>query len=125
MSEQLTLGELIDLLSRRSPAFEDNKPQTVRFDFGDFVPSKLLSYRGYYEQLALGFREYDDVTVAELLLELQGAVGKTFEGYKGGRYRMGRGTAVWASNWGQATSCAIIGIADCSYMTVLRTEWKE
>lgn len=125
MSEQLSLGQLIGLLERRHPLHEDNKPQMVRFDFGDFVPSKLLSYRGYYEQLALGFREYAEVTVTELLSELHGAVGKVFEGYKGGNYRMERSTPVWCSQWGHAANCAIVGLADCSYITVLRTEWKE
>lgn len=51
MKKQLTLGEFIFLLDRI------NKGATVRFDFERFVPTTIDSYRGYYEQLALGFKE--------------------------------------------------------------------
>ena len=117
----MTLGKLIRLLEGEDPANQ------VRFDFGGLVPRQLDSWRGVYAELALG---YDDqwrnpVTVAELLVELRSAIGKTFTGYKGGDFKMDEGTKVWADNYGEYNQCAIVGLADCSYRTVLATAFIE
>lgn len=102
----LALGALIDLLAREDPK------DKVYFDFGDFIPRKLDSYRGFYDQLALG---YDDdhqaqMTVGELLGEMRQAVGRIYTGYKGGDYMMSRETPVWAANYGRAPSTGIVGV---------------
>jgi len=47
--KQLTLGELIDRL-KMMPQDEE-----VRYDFVHFRPTSVDSYRGYYDQLALGY----------------------------------------------------------------------
>lgn len=120
MHERLNLGELIDLLKKRP------KKEPVRFDFGWLVPTKCDSYRGYYEDLAIGFSEervYPDPTVAVVLKDLQAAVGKEFMGYKGGEYRMTRKSRVWAANYGNTSDTAIVGIEDYEGTTILRTAW--
>lgn len=116
---RLNLGELIDLL-KRCP-----QKDLVKFDFGSTTPGQCDSYRGYYEDLALGFEvdASDYPTVAELQETLTEAIGETFQGWKGGEYRMDRNSRLWVANCGQTSDTTIVGICDCNYMTVLQTEW--
>jgi hypothetical protein len=121
MARAIELGELITLLKHRP---QDDQ---VRFDFGGFIPRYVASYRGFYEQLAIGYDEdwQKPVTVAELLIQLRGAVGATFTGYKGGEYTMDASTPVWAANHGYSNQTAIVGLADCSWQTVLATAFVD
>lgn len=77
------------------------------------VPKGVDSYRGYYCDLAIGVhaggRGADRTTVGELLAELEGAIGKTFVGYKGGEYVMGKQTRVWLSNYGECSDADVTG----------------
>lgn len=97
-SAQLTLGELILKMEGKSP----EKP--VVFDDGKHFPTHLGSWRGSYCELALGYNEYetekpmDGATFSEKLKE---AVGKTYTGYKGGDFIMGKSTPVWVANDGE------------------------
>jgi hypothetical protein len=113
----MTLGELIDALKRR-PADD-----TVRFDFCGYVPGELMSYRGFYDHLAIEPTSVGRPSVGEFLTRLRGAVGSKHTGYKGGTFVMRIDTPIWCAGYGQASSTAIVGIYDCSYMTVIRTEW--
>ena len=72
---QLDLGEVIAALEAQDPA----KVLPVGF----YGPH---SYRGYYHELA--FEMCTNVTVGEILAAARSAVGKTFEGWKGGDYTM-------------------------------------
>ncbi len=56
------------------------------------------SYRGYYEDLA--FEPIQFIGVGFMLDEARSALGKTFEGYKGGQYKMHEGTDCWLAEWG-------------------------
>jgi hypothetical protein len=114
----MRLGKLIDKLE------QCDQTKTVRFDFGGFVPTELDSYRGYYEDLALGFQEYKDITVAELLAECKKAIGKTFYGYKGGDYVMDEATTVWVSNYGRSDCTVIDGILELSWCVVIETKYE-
>lgn len=51
------------------------------------------SYRGDYYDLA--FEPAANVTVAQMLADARSALGRTFEGYKGGTYDMDGYTDVW------------------------------
>lgn len=117
----ISLGRLIRLLECEPP---DN---TVRFDFGGFIPRKVNSYRGYYDHLAIGYDEdySNQPVVRDLLAELRSAIGKTFQGYKGGDYRMDERTPVWVGNYGHCSNTAIVGIADCNWTTVFQTAWED
>lgn len=97
----MNLGTLIETLERM-PA-----DARVRFD-SDVPVGALASYRGYYEQLALGTANTEP-TVAAVLEDARAADGGTFQGYKGGDFVMGRHTAVWADNIGDYSSVAITG----------------
>jgi len=115
----VNLGELIDLLKVRP------KDHYIRFDFGNLVPTKCDSYRGYYDDLAIGFDEtnYPNPTVDVVLKDLKAAVNKEFTGYKGGEYRMTRKSRVWVANYGHTSDTVITGIEGCDYMVVLKTAW--
>jgi hypothetical protein len=119
MGRRLSLGEFLDVLERQPEA------DLVLFDFGGMVPTRVNSYRGYYEDLAIGFGDVDTPKVAEVLKELRSAIGKTFEGYKGGNYRMGRNSRLWVANYGRTSDTVITGIAECSWATVIATRWEE
>lgn len=85
----MTLGELITEL-------ESMDPDLICDDgFGD-----AHSYRGVYRELA--FEPQIGVTVAEMLETARGALGATFQGYKGGDYTMGAHTLVHLAGYGGA-----------------------
>lgn len=109
---QITLGELISLLREQDPS------RYIRFDFGTAVPTQCDSYRGSYDEIALGYRlsGYDcnstglaEPKVKETLAELERAVGSTFTGWKGGDYIMTKDTPIWAENPGNASNTGITG----------------
>ncbi len=115
----MTLGMLIDTLSRADP----NLP--VRVDRGGGI-GELRSYRGYYEDLAFEPVERWS-TVAEVLTAVTTANGATFEGYKGGKYRMDRATRLWLSDWGEASGIQIVGARRTAQMVEIltRREYDE
>lgn len=105
--ETATLGSVIDALRAA-----DAKAQ-VLFDFCGCGPTKVASYRGWYDHLAIGWADEFDgdwpsaAAVADLL---ENAVGRTYEGYKGGLYTMIRDTPLWVDKWGDFTGTGIVGV---------------
>jgi hypothetical protein len=81
----LGLSELIARLER-----EHHADPTKRVRIGFTNPH---SYRGYYEQLA--FERAENVAVGDMLAAAQSALGRTFQGWKGGDYTMREYTDVW------------------------------
>ena len=78
----MTLGELIERLKKADP--------------DKVVPkgwNNPHSYRGYYECLA--FEPADNVTVGEMLKCAEDSLGKTFQGWKGGDFKMYEFTDVY------------------------------
>lgn len=82
-----TLGEVIDHLSKLPPT------HVVRQGF-----SCPHSYRGDYSELA--FAPMENVSVADMLNAAESAVGKTYEGWKGGLFTMDRNTPCWLAEVG-------------------------
>lgn len=103
---QMNIGQLIDVLERKDP------DKYVEFDFVHFTPRGVHSYRGYYDQLAIGYERGGNMKVGELLTTLRDAVGKTFTGYKGGEYTMFTDTAVWVANNDESGGTAIVDVRD-------------
>lgn len=85
---QMSLEELIDRLSEEDP------DKIIVNGFGS-----PHSYRGFYDQLAFSPENY--VTVGSMLKHAKSAVGKTFEGYKGGHYTMTLLTPVFIADYGE------------------------
>lgn len=118
MRQAMTLGDLISTLKRKEPETD------VGFDFVYFVPNGIHSYRGYYDQLALGYvhAAKQEINVAKLIAILEDANGKTFTGYKGGDYTMDSRTPVWVANHNEAGGTAIVDVRDDGYRITLVTE---
>ena len=103
---QISLGYLILALRKGKP------DERVRFDWNHLRPTGLESYRGYYDQLAIGFSDDRDIemTVGELLSICEDALGRQFEGYKGGYNTMGRETRIYVANWGSCHGVGVVGV---------------
>jgi hypothetical protein len=106
---QMTLGKMIDVLRRKDPK------ASVYLDFVHFRPKGIHSYRGYYDQIAIGYATDVDPTVKDVLEMLEGAVGQTFTGYKGGEYGMDWDTPVWIANHNESGSTAVTDIQDAGW----------
>lgn len=92
----LTLGQLIAFLREHY-----GKRLTVP------LGHPPMSYRGYYRELAFPSGE---TPLEDFLKDCKAALGGTFEGYKGGEYRMHERTPLWLSEWGETSGTAITGI---------------
>ncbi len=138
-SNQLSLGQIIEkleVLAEKSKEQEEERdePMQVDYDFGTCIPTKLASWRGNYSELALGYMlsGYDNdkdhfakTTVHELLAEMKSAMGKVFDGWKGGEFMMGENTPVWVDNQGNASNTAIIDIVDDGWRVLIMTQYHE
>lgn len=130
-SPVLTVGELILLLepivARQAVVIEKYKHEaTVEFDFEYAHPTYLESWRGVYAELAFGFSfEGDAPTVSKVLKQLKESIGKTFTGWKGGDFVMGKHTPVWVANSGNTGRTGIVGVIDEEYGVILETKYIQ
>jgi hypothetical protein len=92
----MTLGEFIDELEKLPGEAE------IAFEFGDLVPGRFHSWRMVYSQLCLDWDGRWPLKVSQLLAEAKACVGKTFEGWKGGDFVMGRDTNLWIARAGES-----------------------
>lgn len=132
-SQQLTLGQLIERLESIPASYgDDGEPKVVYFDFAYFFPTTLHSWRGSYDEIAIGYGRSDysktklrPPTVTELIATLRFGVGSTYEGYKGGEYRMTENTPIWVDEYGEGGSTGVVGILDLGYKVVIQTAHCE
>lgn len=118
--KQMTLGELISTLKRKDPDTH------LTLDFVHFKPSgRVHSYRGYYEDLAIGYQDGGECKVSDLLKALEAVDGETLYGYKGGEYRMHSDTVVWVANHNESGGTAIVDVVDDSWRIILKTEMVD
>lgn len=109
----MRLGRWIKALSELPPG------APVHFDDGT-SPGDLASWRGRYEQLTLTTGDAL-VDVSTLLVDARSAIGREFEGYKGGTFTMDEDSPVWADDYGQANGRGIIGITGGDRSVVILT----
>jgi hypothetical protein len=126
-SKQLSLGQFIKQLEALDLKYDEETYKEVEFDFCGTVPTVLDSWRGSYDELALGWATgYEENAKADkLLAHLKSAVGLGFEGYKGGYFKMTENTPVWVANYGRAGDTAVVGVLDVGYKIVILTAWCE
>lgn len=86
-STQMTLGKMIAALEKMP-----SDSEVIHL-------SRPHSYRGYYCDLAFEISEGTRPALG-LLAECTSAIGKVFEGYKGGDYIMKESTPVWIADYG-------------------------
>ena len=133
-TQPITAGELLDAIKHVG----DDIPVRfdfcglvipVRFDFCGLVPTSARSYRGYYDHLAFGWCDSDERdsldTVGKLRSNVSDAMGRTFEGYKGGDFVMHRGTPLWVAEYGRSDSTAVCGVHVTEWCVTLRTAYCE
>lgn len=130
----LCLGEIISEIEKAGLVSENGDDKQIFFDFGSAIPTKLDSYRGFYEQLALGYtltgydsqdNHFKNITAKELLAELKSAIGKEFTGWKGGEFIMNEKTPVWVSNSGNCSNTIVLGILNKNYQLIILTGYYE
>lgn len=135
---QKNLGEIIKEIESAPLTYEDyeGKEQTksICFDF-EAVPVGLCSWRGAYEELAILFdttgyngtlKDGDKMDAEQFLKTLKDANGKTFEGWKGGDYKMDEYTPVWVVNHpGNNSSNVVVKITHTDYSVILHTAYCE
>ncbi len=120
----LTLGQLKDELQKYSEV------HSVFYDCLPLAqPTTFDSWRGSYDQLALGHEATtyttNNVTVKALLDAIKSANGRTFKGWKGGSYNMNYSTPVWVENRGCYTGVKIVGTKFDRGFVLIRTEGTE
>lgn len=98
----MILGELIEALDACPDHF-------ATVEINGQPPGLFDSYRGYYDQLALGTGQ-EAMKVAQLLAAARAAVGREYEGYKGGEYVMSEDTPVWFAEYGSWPGEAILSV---------------
>jgi hypothetical protein len=99
----LTLGKLIQILQKQDP---------------DLVVSvgfhRPHSYCGIHQDLAFELKH--GVSVKRMLAEAEGAVGRTFDGWKGWEFRMTEHTYVWIVNEEGRSEGETMGTVLLAYM---------
>lgn len=154
-SKQLILCELISKLE------SVNQELPIVFDDSDHVPTAIGSWRGAYGELAICYESDDSFNtdeieheddeyghsykqqetnlpkipkVKDLLDMLKLISGKSFTGYKGGNFEMGKTTPVWVANYGTSNGyksnddCwtqAIVDIQENDINVIIVTELIE
>jgi hypothetical protein len=128
-SDQLTLGKLIEKIEaalNKGYKLSDESEPTVRFDFEYLHPTGIDSWRGSYNELAIGFQGHgEEPKLSEFLTMLKTAVGKEFTGWKGGEYIMSERTPVWVANPGNSGNTAIVDVVDKEWVVILVTGYRE
>ena len=160
-STQLTLGEIILKLEAVG-----NKELPIFFDKTKYRPTGIGSWRGSYCELAISYtpggvyggyngttveheiggdKFYNTVSTAlpkrptakDLLEKLKECVGKTFVGYKGGDFLMGKTTPVWIANESESSGFlkekgaeynsdqSIVDITETEKKVILNTQKTE
>lgn len=117
--KQMTAGELLSLMKRKDQSLD------VVFDFVFFRPKGIHSYRGYYEDLAIGYQNCAETTVGDMVAMLDGVIGQTLYGYKGGEYYMDTDTVLWVANHNESGGTAIVDVVDDEYRIILKTEMVD
>lgn len=124
---QLTISELIEKLERCSTDYNEEEKQ-VYFDFCNFFPKDMYSYRGYYDHLAIGYKDHDSPNGAPtrkgLVQELKMMLGSHITGYKGGEFLVTKDTPVWVAKYNESTGTAVTGVID-SHIIIIQTSYYD
>lgn len=115
----------------------------VLYDFPPHqFPTDVASYRGSYDQPALGHAgrdSHNDASVnmrgrdrnegpkvSELIAELEKAIsGKIYEGWKGGGYRYKGSHELYVANPGEISYAKIVGVLDKDSRVFLLTAFED
>lgn len=123
----MTINGLIRELNRAKPDFR------VYFSFCNCVPTKIQSWRGIYDDPAIGWQpsgysghveEYP--TVSSLISELEKAKdGRLYEGWKGGDYSYNGDEILHVDNPGDYTNTEITHIEIKDFEVIIHTQKED
>jgi hypothetical protein len=106
-----------------------DKDCPVYFDFARCVPTTVGSWRGSYDEPAIGWSMDIDreCTVETFMAELAFATsGKKFSGYKGGEYAYTDDDVLHVDNHGRCTNTEIVGIDVLVWdVVILNTRYED
>jgi hypothetical protein len=119
--KQLNLGEIIDKLS----AFIHKKDSEIMYDFGNFYPYTVGSWRGSYSEFSIGYNERYPITLGKFIETLKMSVDTYFEGYKGGDFKMTAESRTWVANYSISGHTGIVDVIDADYYIVIATAFFE
>ena len=113
-----TLGSLIetldDMIIKAKERMVKKNQDTILYialPFDGILHGTFTSYRGYYSDLAMlytsGAVSPLHCEAAKFLANLKECVGYTFEGWKGGDYKMSKDTLMWVSNEGESSDMGV------------------
>ena len=117
----LTIESMLDKLSQH-----DNS-DTITFSNGEFLDGSFGSYRGYYEDLSIGYSDKDQGfnTVKDLKDILNKALDKgIMYGYKGGEFSIDEDTLVWLAGYSDLGDM-IVGVAEVNGDVMIITKEEE
>lgn len=83
----INLGELLKRLNQENPN-----------NYLSFGLGYAHSNRGYYDEI--GFEIVENVSIKEMKLLIKDVIGRTFTGYKGGKYTYNENTLINLSSYG-------------------------
>jgi len=114
----------------REYALEDDIKKTSAYgedyyDYNKETKTVFLSYRGYYNRLAILYSLEDQAMKVKDLLEMAIFINdKYLEGYKGGDYKMGLYTPIYIDDYGDYRGIKLIGtkIEDNKVILITRKE---
>lgn len=122
----MTIGELKEILKTAKP------DQNVYFDFCNCRPTTIDSWRGSYDEPALGWTptgysanaadEMKQTTVKELLDELDKGTSNCYSGWKGGDYHYDDYSPLHIDNSGDYTSTEIDRVEVDDFYVIIHTK---
>jgi hypothetical protein len=135
--KQLTLGELTGKVMVFAKYHGEDKKELkeqgkVFYDFGDFYPTEINSWRGDYAQLALNYISEGDyevrikkpvITVLEFLKLLNDTFDTDFEGYKGGTWTAHNKTNIWVAEWGSSGHTIVVDVTSHYGALIIQTAY--
>ena len=106
--DNYNLGYLIEDLSK----YPENA--CVEIKPFNLYPTGFCSYRGYYSDLSIDYTldEYSGLSCGQLLEKAKECVGKVFQGYKGGDFKMTKHSVIWLANYSRTTDAILTGVKD-------------
>lgn len=106
-----------------------DKSVTVYFDFCGCMPTEIASWRGTYDEPAIGWCATGDgkaPTVKEFIAELEVATsGKVYTGWKGGNFTYTESSTLHVDNRGESTNTEIIAVEVGEYDVIIHTRKQE
>lgn len=125
-SKQISLGKLIEIIEKLLGSNKVDGDSSVYFDFADYSPTGLSSWRGIYSELAITYGYKEVAVVIDFLTQLKQSIDKVFNGWKGGDFKMNKDTPIWVANPGRCHNTGVIGACASEYRgLIIETQYTK